>query len=219
MKSFRDHNRLEAARVWQPTAYSRVLKDLLDLFDVSGRSVLDVGCGTGILALSAAKRGAEAFASDIVLEAVHATEHNAACSGLSVMAQQSDGLQYWTKMGKMFDFVICNPPCVDILSLSTEPAQDPNENSFLIVDVLQHYEMILKRPGCLLFAVSGRENMEWVRQFIQEHNGAQPSVNAKHVPVEEIADEELNILANLGLVKELGGQMLWDAYYFCVIHL
>ena len=185
---------MEAARVRQPTAYSRALKYLLDLFDVSGRSVLDVGCGTGILALSAAKRGAEAFASDIVLEAVHATEHNAACSGLSVMAQQSDGLQYWTKMGKMFDFVICNPPCVDILSLSTEPAQDPNENSFLIVDVLQHYEMILKRPGCLLFAVSGRENMEWVRQFIQEHNGAQPSVNAKHVPVEGIADEELNIL-------------------------
>jgi ribosomal protein L11 methyltransferase len=61
--------------------------ELLDELDLEGRQVADVGCGTGILAIAAAARGARVLAVDIDPEAVEVTAENAARNGVSVEAR------------------------------------------------------------------------------------------------------------------------------------
>ena len=70
------------------TALCLELLDGLDLLDrVQGHTLADVGCGSGILAIAAAARGAEVQAVDIDPEAVAVTRENAAANGLQLDAR------------------------------------------------------------------------------------------------------------------------------------
>ena len=75
---------------------TRLAARLLMQLEVSGRPVLDVGCGTGVLAVLAAKRGAaRVVASDIDPAAVEATATAAALNGCVVEVRETgllDGL-------------------------------------------------------------------------------------------------------------------------------
>jgi ribosomal protein L11 methyltransferase len=56
--------------------------ELLDELELDGRTLADVGCGTGILAIAAAARGARVVAVDIDPEAIEVTLENAALNGV-----------------------------------------------------------------------------------------------------------------------------------------
>jgi ribosomal protein L11 methyltransferase len=62
--------------------------ELLDELDeevgLAGRTVADVGCGSGVLAIAAAMRRARAVGSDIDADAVEVTRRNAADNGVEV---------------------------------------------------------------------------------------------------------------------------------------
>ena len=78
----------------------------LDTIDLKGRTVLDYGCGSGVLAIAALKLGAgHAHAMDIDLQAVTATRENAAQNGvegsLTVSASPTD-------IEGRFDVVVAN---------------------------------------------------------------------------------------------------------------
>jgi release factor glutamine methyltransferase len=73
-----------------------------------GRSVLDVGSGSGLLSLVAARAGATVTAVDINPEAVRATAANATANGLDVEVLQSD--LFASLPGRRFDLVVVNPP-------------------------------------------------------------------------------------------------------------
>lgn len=75
--------------------------------ELSGQSVLDMGCGAGILSLHLALRGAEVVASDVSATAVAATQATFALHDLPVIVQGADlygGLQ------QRFDLICTNPP-------------------------------------------------------------------------------------------------------------
>lgn len=72
-----------------------------------GHRVLEMGCGTGIIALHCAKSGCSVTAADISPEAVECTEKNARRNGLDMEIIQSDLFE--SIRGK-FDVVIFNPP-------------------------------------------------------------------------------------------------------------
>ena len=58
--------------------------ELLDSLDLDGRAVADVGCGTGVLAIAAAMRGARAVGVDIDPDAVTVARDNARRNGVEV---------------------------------------------------------------------------------------------------------------------------------------
>lgn len=69
------------------TALCLELLDELDLAGrLAGRRVVDVGCGSGILAIAAAARGAEAVGIDLDPDAVAVTRANAARNNVTVAA-------------------------------------------------------------------------------------------------------------------------------------
>jgi len=79
--------------------------------DLAGKTVADVGSGSGILALAAARAGATVVALDINPKAVNAAADNARANGLGdrVTAIRSD-LMSALAPGFLFDVIISNPP-------------------------------------------------------------------------------------------------------------
>ncbi len=62
-------------------ASTRGILRWLDSADLGGKRVLDVGCGSAILAIAAARRGAKAFAFDLDLDAVVEASRNLGRNG------------------------------------------------------------------------------------------------------------------------------------------
>ena len=88
---------------------TKLLLDTLDLGQLAGRRVLDLGCGYGILALKVSLAGAEVTALDDDLTAVRSTYANAMRYGLDVRCLHSD-LDSALKQDESFDVVLTNPP-------------------------------------------------------------------------------------------------------------
>jgi ribosomal protein L11 methyltransferase len=61
--------------------------EALDRLDLEGRALADVGCGSGVLAIAAARRGAHVVAVDLDPDAVAVTRENAARNGVEVDAR------------------------------------------------------------------------------------------------------------------------------------
>jgi release factor glutamine methyltransferase len=83
----------------------------LSTIDLAGKNVADIGTGSGILALAAAREGATVIALDINPKAVKAATDNSRANGLGnrVTAIRSD-LMSALAPGLLFDVIISNPP-------------------------------------------------------------------------------------------------------------
>ncbi len=79
-----------------------------------GAAVLDVGTGSGALALAAARRGARVTAVDVSRRAVCAARLNALRAGLPVRVLR--GNLFEPVRGRSFDLVLANPPYVPALA-------------------------------------------------------------------------------------------------------
>jgi HemK-related putative methylase len=100
--------------VFHPKYYftSKFLAEYLLSLPLSGKNVLDIGCGSGILSLVAARSGGRVTAVDINPAAIRATEGNASRNGLhaAIHAVESDLFAALDPLESKFDYVVCNPP-------------------------------------------------------------------------------------------------------------
>ncbi|MEV4683096.1 HemK2/MTQ2 family protein methyltransferase [Streptomyces kurssanovii] len=100
-----------APGVYAPQSDTFLLADALGREPLRpGAEVLDVGTGTGALALTAARRGARVTAVDSSWRAVAATRLNAVLARRRVRVLHGDLLD--PAMGRRFDLIVCNPPYV-----------------------------------------------------------------------------------------------------------
>jgi release factor glutamine methyltransferase len=98
---------------------SSILAGFIASLDLAGKSFLDLGCGSGLLALCAARRGARVTAVDINPVAVRCTAANAARHDLRVDARVSD--LFSSLNGERFDVIAWNPPFLP--GIPTTPAE------------------------------------------------------------------------------------------------
>lgn len=84
-----------------------LLLESLDMTAFSGQSLLDMGCGYGMIALKAAQAGAKVTAIDDDVLAVRSTMANAATLGLNIACLHSD---VDSDLSGQFEVVLMNPP-------------------------------------------------------------------------------------------------------------
>lgn len=90
---------------------------LLRCVEVSpGQSFLEMGAGTGLVALHAAKLGAKVTAADVNPKAVECTRRNAARNGIRLEVVRSD---LFEKVTGIFDVIAFNPPYLPGTASST----------------------------------------------------------------------------------------------------
>ena len=93
-----------------------------------GLSVLDVGCGSGLLSMVATRARRMVTAIDINAEAVRATIENATANQLQIEVMQSD--LFAAVAGRRFDLVVVNPPY-----FAKEPVDDTERAWFVGTDL------------------------------------------------------------------------------------
>ncbi len=99
--------------VFHPALFfsSAILAKHLLTLDLRDRRVLDMGTGSGILALCAARRGARVVALDVNPAAVQCAEENVRRNGLESMVRVAAGDLFDTlDAAERFDLIIWNPP-------------------------------------------------------------------------------------------------------------
>lgn len=115
-----------------------IFLDFLQKIDFQNKKTLDVGTGSGILALFAAQQRANTFALDINPKAVETARQNAEDNGLKLETWISDLFDN-CPVRLQFDFILINPPFY---------AQNPNnkfDNAFFAGEQLQYFEKLFRQ--------------------------------------------------------------------------
>lgn len=87
---------------------SRFLLSFLAKQDLKGSTFLDVGSGSGILSVMAARKGANVTAIDLSPEAINNSRLNANRNSVSINVIQSD--LFDNLKNQKFDWIVINPP-------------------------------------------------------------------------------------------------------------
>jgi release factor glutamine methyltransferase len=162
---------IQSARgVWSPSGYARVFgRHIIEQRDfLRGRSALDVGCGSGVLAVLLAKLGARTSALDVCREAVQCTRKNAARNEVSVDAFVSDGLGEvidWVGGDKVFDFVVCNPYSTPGVVMGIDNGEDGRR---LLDHVLRKAPYIMRPGGKLLICSNSEQGQELTHNLLDQ---------------------------------------------------
>lgn len=143
--------------VYPPQADTGLLGDALAREDIGPRTeVLEIGTGTGMLALHAASRGARVTAVDVSRAAVTTARLNAWRHRLPLRVLHGD-FQARTA-GRRFDLVVTNPPYVPapgdrLPSRGPERAWDAGPDGRRVIDRICAGAPALLRPGGVLLMV------------------------------------------------------------------
>jgi release factor glutamine methyltransferase len=100
--------------VYNPEEDSYLLLSVVDVAE--GDRFLEVGSGSGLIAVHAAKAGAVVTATDINPHAVACTRRNALRNGVGVDVIESD---LFEKVPGLFDTIVFNPPYLAVEESST----------------------------------------------------------------------------------------------------
>ncbi|PSH01761.1 MAG: methyltransferase, partial [Nanohaloarchaea archaeon SW_10_44_10] len=93
--------------VYRPDKDSFLLKNYVSEMDLQGKKALDMGTGSGVIALEMARKGAEAAAVDINPEAVEKVSCRSEGKGLEIQVIESD---LFENLDERFDLIAFNPP-------------------------------------------------------------------------------------------------------------
>jgi len=112
---------------------SKFLIDYLITQPIRNRSLLELGCGTGLISIIGAKQGAIVTASDLSQAAINNATINIKSNKVSVDTIQSD--LFDNLKGKIFDWIIINPPYY---------AKNPSNEIELAWNCGEHFEYFEK---------------------------------------------------------------------------
>ncbi len=130
-------------KTYPPSEDTELLASVALKYLKPGMRVIEIGVGTGAIIILLAKRGAEAYGTDISEEAIKCTQENARRNNVNI--NLALGHYFGPFSDVLFDMILFNPPYL--------PADD--------------YDFLLE-PYEKLALVGGREGYETIIEFIKQ---------------------------------------------------
>lgn len=153
-----------APQVYEPREDTFLMLTVLEKTKLQGKSVLEVGTGSGVVSLFCALHGANVVASDISEAALKATRTAARRLGVRVETVQSSLLAAF--LGKP-DLILFNPPyLVSGQSMRDKTVDGGPDGNSAIRPFLSELPGFLAASGCCLLVLSSINNPN---QLIQQH--------------------------------------------------
>ncbi len=142
----------------------------LDLMDVKGKSVIDVGCGSGILGIAASIVGAKSvYMCDIDEQAVRFAKENARQNGVNCEIEQADLIAGDRKA----DFIFANITADILMRLAMSIGKHLNEGGEILLSGIidPRLDEVVKCYETAGFTVVKRKNLdEWNALLIKKSN-------------------------------------------------
>jgi len=140
--------------IYEPREDSFLLADSLK--NLQGKKVLEIGSGSGLQSIVAAKQGAIVTAVDINSLAVKCTKHNAEKNNVQINCFQSD---LFSHIKEKFDIIIFNPPYLP--GKSSDITVDGGKNGMEVIDkFLEQAKDYLTDKGYVLLLISSLNNFD-----------------------------------------------------------
>ena len=137
-------------------------------------SVLEIGCGSGIISIHLAKRGNNVTSVDINPKAVKATKFNADQNQVKV--EVLDGNMFEKVKGRKFDFIVSNSPYLPPADNYSDPelalaVEGGPTGSEFTIELLSKAKDHLKTGGNIYLIISSKMkelNVDWKSEVIHE---------------------------------------------------
>ncbi|MFF4957058.1 HemK2/MTQ2 family protein methyltransferase [Streptomyces sp. NPDC001222] len=170
-----------------------------------GAEVLDLGTGTGALALTAARLGAQVTAVDISWRAVFVTRVNALLSRQNISVRRGDLTS--AVPGRSFDLVVSNPPYVPspcrAVPRGAARAWDAGWDGRMVLDRICDAATTLLRPqGVLLMVQSALCGVEDTLARLTGSGLSATVTDRTRVPYGRVLLSRLNWLRQRGLTAD-----------------
>jgi|GEM_PF-2146791 methylase of polypeptide subunit release factors len=150
---------------------SKLFAEEILKLNLTGKQVLDAGCGSGILSIAALKAGASfVYAFDINPAAVETTEENLSRLGApatSFQVEQSDGLP---KLLNSFDYIFFNPPFFDCKTDATWKRSVCDIARSFYREVVTNAKNVLHPSGSLVMMIGGELDWKCVQMDLLQLN-------------------------------------------------
>ena len=166
-------------------AYKHFYDVIMGNAPLNGKRVLDVGCGSGLLSILMARKGANVIAIDVNSDAVKIAKENAGKNRTDISGLVSD---LFENVKDRFDLIVFNPP---YLPLEENETKDITYNGGLsgrevIETFIRNVKDYLNPSGRLLLVISSLTGEKEVIGLL-ESAGLEASVIARQkVPWEEL---------------------------------
>ena len=147
---------------------SSILAKFIGSIPLREKAFLEVGCGTGVVALCAARAGASVTAVDINPEAAHCTIANATRNGLSIDVRVSD--VFSAIEDTRFDVIAWNPPFLPGTASSPAEAAFYGGNNFEVIrKFAKEVKAHLNQDGVAYTILSGDIAIDRIESIFREN--------------------------------------------------
>jgi release factor glutamine methyltransferase len=94
-------------KIYVPAEDTKLIAHVLEEEEIKGKKVLEMGCGSGLLSIITAKKGAIVTSTDLDTEAIKTASANAAANKARIRFVESDLFQ---NVSGKYDMIVFNPP-------------------------------------------------------------------------------------------------------------
>lgn len=159
---------------------TKLLLEHLKDCDLQGKTLLELGAGSGLISVYAAKRGAMVSASDISNKAIENVQRNAELNKVDVDIYHSD--LFGSIQQKTFDYIIVNPPYFKKDALAEhEYAWYCGRNGEYFEKFFSQLDKYTSTDTKVLMVLSEECDIDMIKQFAQGNNVEMEVVMAKKV--------------------------------------
>lgn len=121
----------------QFTISTKLLMQYISAFKLTNKSVLELGCGSGLIGILAAQSGASVTATDINPKAIENTLLNAKSNAVEIQVIESDLLDNVSQ--QQFDYILINPPYYQ------KKAQTLEEKAWFCGENFEYFERLFSQ--------------------------------------------------------------------------